>query len=499
MKVSKITAIFVMHLSVWAGVSAGSDNQWLGQAADPQRHSIALDGPNQFEKTWEAWECPADEGYLIDFEGQSSPAVYNGRIYAFAKYYDNQNRYIHNQIIAFDQATGENVWATIIEKIPEDFWDDSWSSPAIDEVNNAVVIASGQKVYSLCGENGAIRWQRELEKPVLNASACVVNEPGYSRVFITDFASGFEDDGKGRLYCIENSAGAEGEIIWSEVIGKTSGNTPAYYNGTVYVATLCGSVCAYRTDTADPDELWRLDVLESDTDGFFGGVNVTREGYIYAASYDWDGGEDNSTLCKIDAEYGTLIWKRATERTNSIPVVIGQRIFLSGGLDDLGSRSKLTAYEDKGDSVIELWQTPEEMIIGGWTHQPVYANGKIYLGAKDAGVYTDLYILDVEAVPEEEGFVIDHFSGAGGSPAVTVDSVYSIGGYDDGLFKFEQPRLAGDINADGQVGMDDLKELCANWMFDGPLGVKRSDLNLDGKIDFKDFAIFAGQWKKSQE
>jgi len=32
------------------------------------------------------------------------------------------------------------------------------------------------------------------------------------------------------------------------------------------------------------------------------------------------------------------------------------------------------------------------------------------------------------------------------------------------------------------------------WLWDGAIGVNRSDLDLDGDVDFKDFVLLANEW-----
>jgi hypothetical protein len=173
---------------------------------------------------------------------------------------------------------------------------------------------------------------------------------------------------------------------------------------------------------------------------------------------------------------------------------VGDRIYISGGVSgEFGSRPKVTAYRDDGNSVVKLWETPDdsENLIGGWSNQPVYANGKLYVGgfAETFSSYARLYILDVTLDPASAGFIVSTFEGCGNSPAVTYDSIYSTG-Y-DGLFKFGQLRFIGDVTGDGKVGAEDAAELSDHWLYDGAVGARRTDLNLDGKINLKDYALLS--------
>jgi hypothetical protein len=191
-----------------------------------------------------------------------------------------------------------------------------------------------------------------------------------------------------------------------------------------------------------------------------------------------------------------------TERTSCVPAVVGDKIYISGGFEGYGSRPKIEAYQDHGLTVTKLWETGSEMFVGGWTTQPVYANGKLYIGSIASGgnyfgTYTDLYILDVSYTPDDPGFIIDTYSGGGNSPAVTYNSIYTIG-YDDisghSLLKFKQSTFIADIKKDGLVDSNDLNIMTDSWLYTDPMGVNRSDLNLDGVVNLLDFGLLANEW-----
>ena len=283
----------------------------------------------------------------------------------------------------------------------------------------------------------------------------------------------------------------------------TWGNTPAYKDGVVYVvsANTPGTIYAYDA-TAEPNAIKLWEATDASFDSFFGGVTVTKEGFLYAASYYFWEEEDNSSLCKIDCKDGSIVWITQTERTDSMPVVAGDKIYISGGADYMGTRLKVEAYRDDGNSVTKLWETPSSMVVGGWANQPVYANGKLYVGTtlfdeEYSAVSTELYILSVSVTPNDPNFIIAHYNAneCGNSPAVTYDNIYTIGS--NGLFKFHQPALLSDIRKDGKVDTHDLNELADAWLCNEPIGVKRSDLDLDGDADFADLCVLANEWRKT--
>ena len=505
--------VFVITLS-----SASGSESWPCYGHAASRSSIAVDGPDKIDSATLAWVAdadPQDPNYYVQFESATGPVVYNGRVYAYAKYLEPNEQsptgfdYTHSQIVAYDANSGELLWATAIDKA---VWD-SWSTPCVDTRHNMILVASGDKVFCLDAVSGIQQWTTQLEKIVINASVCTAVDIPHGRAFITDY-DGFGSSGK--LYCINLDPNEPanpyqpGQIVWSDTLGSTSGSTPAYRDGVVYVATIAGTanssgtIYAYdATATDNPVKLWQS--TEPNLEAFTGGVTVTREGFLYAATYDWaQETEDNSTLVKIDCNDGSIVWTVPTERTSTMPVVVGEKIYISGGIADdpphfAGSRPKVSAYQDLGTSAVKLWESPAGLGVGGWMKQPAYANGKLYVGSAPEhgdyfGMYSHLYIIDVTLEPEDEGFIIDRYRDkyCGSSPAVTCDSLYTTG-Y-DGLFKFHQSALLADVTKDGGVDFLDLAKIKSEWLFDGAVGVNRCDLDLDGRVNMSDFSLFADSW-----
>ncbi len=497
--VTKGLVSVVLTCAVVTGVHAGPQD-WPGYGHTMTRCSISVDGPNVIDVNtleWVADEDPQDPCYYVEFENATGPIVYDRKVYAYARYYNESSEYTNSQIVAYDANSGETLWATPIDKAA---WD-SWSSPCIDTKHNTVLIGSGTRVFALDSNSGEEVWTTPLDQNVVNASVCVAADLPHARAFITDYDDMFA--GTGKFYCINLDANEPGnpyqpgDIVWSQVVGNTSGNTAAYGNGVVYVASIgtdfSGCIRAYDATATSDVQFWEV----TNPEGFWGGVVVTKEGFLYAATYDFWGEEDNSTLFKIDCADGNVIRSVPTERTDAMPVVVGDKIYISGGINDYGSRTKVEAYQDNGSSASKLWETGAGIDVGGLTNQPAYANGKLYVGAALVnGTYTELYILDVSKEPNDAGFVIAHYedSNCGSSPAVTYESIYTIG-Y-DGLFKFHQPAFLGDIRKDNEIDTYDLDEFADAWLYEGPIGVKRSDLDLDGDVDFADFVLLANEWRK---
>jgi outer membrane protein assembly factor BamB len=427
---------------------------WAHYAGDAARTGIAPCAPRQLDSVvWSATN-EADEECVF----RSGPVACQGRVFVNARRFVD-DVHVGNLVIAHDARDGTRLWATPIE--PDVY--DSWASPAVDARNQTVLLGSGETLYALRTSDGEVAWEAALERAVVNASPAVSADLSCdgtpaNRAFISDY-NGIGPPAK--LYAVnvdpfdaDNNPYHPGDIVWTAELPGASGNTPAYAEGTVYVANVAGGIHAYNA--LDGEVVWLTEIDLSEYPpyaGFFGGLTV-RNGYVYAATYVFYGEQNNSGLFKLDAVTGDVVWDVLCERTGSIPIVTDEGlIFLAGGIDGFGSVVKIQAFRDLGDEAEPLWDTYQDtggdLIVGGWTHQPVYSGGLLYAGTPDETAflapYTDLYILDTAHDPSEPEFVVGHYSGAGGSPAVASGVLYSLGR--DGLFAFDHGL---DSNQSGQ-------------------------------------------------
>ncbi len=463
----------VWAIAVLAGFAAGpamaESPEWTHLGADASRQSIAVDGPNTLSAETLAWEVttdPQDPNRQIEFEGATGPVLYSGKVFAYVRCEEEPN----STIAAWDAETGRRLWSILVDQA----CDGSFSTPCVDSKHGSVLIGTGSRVFALDVNDGSSVWEApiELDAPVVNASICVALDLPYARAFLTD-AGYWTQDGQGHLYCINldanepNNPYEPGQILWRYHLGNTLGNSPSYRDGRVYVATAQGRVdkraggqvhAFDASAVSEPNEpIWTApgeDWIAADPNHriagpFCGGVTVTPEGFLYAATYLWDLNttENNSTIVKIDCNDGRILWTAAVERTDTIPVVAGEAVFVSGGAGEYGSKCKVQAFRDLGNRAELVWDTAADLpdaVIGGWIAQPSYASGKLYVGTQSKPYSAwppngngDLYVLDVARRPSDAGFVISHVEGCGNSPIVTHDSVYSAGS--NALMRFRQP------------------------------------------------------------
>ena len=419
-----------------------------------------------------------------------------------------------DSVIAVSRIDGSLVWEA---PIPAALLD-SWSSPAIDPGSRTVVVGSGSTLNGFDLDTGASLWSTDLGRIIVNASPVITNDrPGRNRVFITDYS--FASSVGGRLFCVnidpfdvDRNPFKPGEVVWSaELSGETAGNTPGYADGMVYVSIASGgqtwdqgTILAYDADatlTPAPEWVYELD----NPSGFFSGVAIKGDA-VYASSYSFSGGQFSGRTVRVDRHSGQGVWSVPTNRTDTIPVPIdGGLVLVSGGvpfspqLPSFGSIPSIQLIaEFPWGGAVRLWDSgldtlddanqngrwdPGEdfLSLGGWTIQPAVleSDGNVfaYVGVSpDPASSLDgffaaspaMAMVDLSKAPDDHGFVVEWYHGAGASPAISRGELYSVG-Y-DGVFAFGAPSISmerilmlwtsgllPDLNSDGMANFYDLR------------------------------------------
>lgn len=422
----RLLAFAVGLLVVWRA-DAGI---WPQVGGDAAHSGSAPDGPtNTGRSVWRVMESKSAR-----FVSHATPVVAGGRVFANARAYE-ENVHVENRLYAFSAETGAPLWSTPIE--PDVL--SSWSSPAVYPDGGVVIVGSGQSVTAMDVATGEPRWATPLDGYVVNASptvseGLVTGGERTNRVYITDFSI----EGAPRLYAINvdphrvpTNPHEPGDVVWSAPLNGASGATPAFNAGRVVVATVGGEVCCFDARSGQP--LWTRPIPGA---GFFGGVAI-RNGFVYAASYNFFGGSNNSVLCKVSLATGQLRWVTPCERTDSIPIVPGDgRIYLAGGTAGFGSAVRVQAFVDGETSTSLAWDTHAAtggaLSVGGWATHAAYSNGLLYVGVPPAtgdplNPYPELCVLDTTRPPTHPAFVRSRRSGAGGSTAIANGRIYSFG------------------------------------------------------------------------
>ncbi len=448
---------------------------WTQFGQNPSNNSIS--NATLADLNTPLWVSDGDAQTHINFLPQSGIVATHHAVFALG-YADKQP---DDLIAAFNPTTGELLWTA---PIPIAFFD-SWSTPAIDQRNKAVITASGSTITAFDTATGTHRWQTALDRPIVNASPTITHDlVGANRLFITDYA--FAGAQAGQLYCINidpfrpSNPYQPGEIVWKTSLdGPTSGNTPAYSNGIVYAstagsATNAGLIHAFDANSSiAPAPLWTT--TNPEPSGFFSGVSIADD-HIYASSYNFAAGQYISNTLKLDKDSGEIIWSTPSNRTDVSPIITSDdRVILSSGtqagaLTFFGSIPSIQLFAPDGTM---LWDSAYETLddintngtydhgesylsVGGWTHQPILVEHDnatlLYAGTLAdpdlVGFFvpcTDLRVIDLDLLPNDPGFIIDQFAGAGSTPAISNGILYTVG--ENGLHAFAQSTPATIIDA----------------------------------------------------
>ncbi|GJM18382.1 MAG: hypothetical protein DHS20C14_05950 [Phycisphaeraceae bacterium] len=452
--------------SIFAGV--GRWTHFGGSAARRSRSRILQGGAGIPSLAAPEW--------IVEEDDQSRPIVFlspSGVVLDESRAFVVGTIDFQDHAIAVSRYSGDVVWTA---PVPNAIFD-SWATPAIDWRNRTMLIASSDTLTALDANTGATAWQTELEAFAVNASPAVTTDLGpRDRAFVTDFPT--TPGAQGRLYCINvdpfdaaENPHLPGDIVWSVTLGGlTSGNTPAYAEGRVFVSTagpgavLRGEIRAFNaraTEAPDPEWVFQNTIQT----GFFSGVNVIG-GSIFASSYSFTGDEFSANTVRVNAADGSLIWSTPSNRTDATPVVIGDVVAVSSGLpnDDLlpsfGSFPTVQAFDLTTGALLwdiatdtwtdldndEIRDPGEFLSVGGWTHQPIATNtaggARLIVGSMPTGTplvfqpNNRLWVLDLDWNPIADPFppVVDVYDGAGSTPAFADGWVYTIG--PDGLYAF---------------------------------------------------------------
>ncbi len=484
--------LFTLALATPLSASAAPD-AWTHLAFDQSR--IARVAAEPVDISTPTWIAHFDSSTApIAFTGPSSPVIWGRCVIALGRSAGI------DRIYCFDRSTGATLWQHDLAPSQNE----SWSSPAIDTLRGTVIAPSGNQLAAFDILDGTLRWATTFSLPLVNVSPLVTTDRGAEdRCFVTDF-SGFGIGAS--LHCINVSPFdaalnpyQPGAVVWSTSLNGRggSGNSCAYANDTVYVASagrfsppLAGQVMAFDASAPTaPLPLWIT--TNPVNEGFYGGVSI-ENGAVYAASYAFFAGLDSATALRINAQNGAIEWCSPANRTASIPIPFSRAnqsfIAISTGLPgaSFGSRPALELFNPTGSATCTdhlLWETSsatwidngnaviedgEFNIFGGWTHHPVIietssGNTLMYIGAiASSGAtadqpYTSLYLVDLAALPTPgnvSGFAVQQFVGCGSSPALAGANLYSIGAA--GLHAFGPSPSSLDVNGDAIGTTEDL-------------------------------------------
>ena len=179
---------------------------------------------------------------------------------------------------------------------------------------------------------------------------------------------------------------------------------------------------------------------------------------------------------------------------------------MSGGIDGFGAAVKLQCFQDNGTSASLLWDTYAasggSLRVGGWTNQPILADGRVFVGVPPLGsgfgAYSALLMVDPDSSPGDSSFLIEQDAGSGGPASIAGRALVSIGSA--GLRAFgSSPACSADLDNDGVVSLGDLARILAAFgeISSGASFDAEADLNNDGSIDLGDLAALLAVYGQS--
>lgn len=517
-----------------AGIAAGTTDEVsdLYAAHNPRLWSAFAGGASRVSPAWSGargpnsiatprWVKNGDDIETFTFYGQTGVVTSEDLVIAIGYltgYGDHPGTppspRTHDTLVAFSRLDGSVVWSAPVPVAALN----SWSTPAVDTINRTVIVAAGTSLTAISLDDGSTSWTRDLGEPIVNASPAVTHDLLYgNRVFITNHS--FGGNGAGKLYCVNASPYhpifnryQPGELLWSvDLGGHTSGSSPAYDEGVVYVTTATGgsqwdqgTVLAFRADaTSAPAPLWRYQ--HDDPSGFFSGPAV-KGNAVYASTYSFHGGQYSASTVRLNASNGVRRWSVPTNRTEITPVPLdGGLVLVSGGFASntglnpvFGSLPSLQLISENptGTHATRLWDSAMDTLqdfnnnghwdpgepyvsLGGWTNQPIVRrdqNGRYiaYVGSAPAagagGFFApspSMWAVDLTKRPTQPGFAMQTAIACGGSPALTERELYAVGA--NGLHAFGAPswstprimsqwalRILPDLNGNGTLDGQDL-------------------------------------------
>ncbi len=336
----------------------------------------------------------------IGAEGSSSLIVADGKIFAYcAGWQELYSDYTY--LVALKESDGELLWGTQIA--PREYG--SWATPTYHK--GRIYVSSGRGVYCIDAtkeDRGPVLWSFTFP----DGGGSVNGGPAVAdgKVYVGSW------DGE-HYYCLDARNGTE---IWHFKVGDISQSVPAVAYGRVYFGDFGSQPKMYSVDMNDAYEFWNTTVEHN----VCGSVTVS-DGVVYFTTYNFNG---PGRLYALDAGNGTEIWKNNIITTDSTPAFYAPSgstrsyVYVASGFGG----HRIYCFDVKNGELI--WNVDG---LGSWTNSPaVSADKKVFVGKEGGGgmmpEYAGLYCLDALTGVEKW-----HSDYGGSSPAIANGMVYTIG------------------------------------------------------------------------
>lgn len=397
------------------GALAADWPQWRGPARD------AISRETGLLKSWPAegprllWKATGLGG------GYSAPSVAGKRVYGMSYRGDDE------VVWALDEATGKEVWRTVIaraNKTDIGYPEGSRCTPTVDGGKVYAVGASGDLVC--LDTSGRILWRKSLvkdfggqipgwgftESPLIDGEKLIVTPGGASATLVAlnkntgeviwksaigdpaHYSSAIIADAAGKRQYIQFLSGGvvgvsaqDGKLLWryDRPANRTANiSTPIYSKDHVFAAS------AYRTGgglaklTANGEGIEAKEVyFTRQMQNHHGGMVLVKD-HLY--------GFDESNLTCIHFATGEVAWSNRSVGKGSLAAADGL-LFVRG------ERGPVALVEANPAQYVEKsrFEQPDRSTHNAWPH-PVIANGRLYLRDQDV-----LLCYDVKGGSEGSG------------------------------------------------------------------------------------------------
>lgn len=198
----------------------------------------------------------------LEWGPASSPVIDGGRVIV------QNDRYDESFLIAFDLATGKELWRSTRDEMP------AWSTPLVHRTADraTIVTSSPRFIRGHDAGTGRERWRLADPQGEVKVTTPV---PAGELAIVT---GGYPSAGRPILAIRP----ADGSIAWRLDRGSPYTTTPLAYEGLLYVLTDNGILSAYRL--RDGERVYQQRV--SRTAGAFSASPVAADGRLYLTSED---------------------------------------------------------------------------------------------------------------------------------------------------------------------------------------------------------------------
>lgn len=333
--------------------------------------------------------------WSVDFPGQSSPVIANGRLYIMG--FEGEAENLQEGLACFDAETGKLLW----KKLFSDFLSDviylrySTSSPAIDPESGNIYTQGSQGLLTCFNPDGKVLWQHSLMEEYgrltfpnsRTASPLIDRDLVITRGITSSW--GAHGPAGDRFYAFDKKTG---ELVWSSAPGdRPQDNTfchpwLGFHEGkrVLYSAGGDSTLLAINARTGEP--LWRMSAAKA---GAKGGINAaviqhkdniivvhesenidtTEVGRMAAFKIPAGVKPPTPQTPQVFTAKDLEQWRNPIGSLASSPVLVGDTIYEVSGTGDLAA---VNANDGK-----VLWK--KKLAIEQRQSSPFYADGKLYV------------------------------------------------------------------------------------------------------------------------